>query len=251
MEKDLQYYMSLNYPFTVEKITDDGENYFSLELPDLPGCGSYGTTIEEAIERLDEAKELWLEASIKRGLYISEPVNEDDFSGKFLLRIPTRLHMNLSRKAKIKNISLNQYVKSVLEEEDNREIFYEYLTERDQKLVNILETQSRLINRLERRIHSLENEVNRSFRQKEPLSSAHWWTSNDSYYQPMPHDSIVCSMGIVNEPTYTIAASNNCIDMSKDEERPKKDNVISLRKRFSSTAVTSFSLEQSQITITT
>ena len=48
MKKDLDYYIGLNYPISVEKyIEDDGNEYFSLEIPDLPGCGSSGATLDE------------------------------------------------------------------------------------------------------------------------------------------------------------------------------------------------------------
>jgi len=35
--KDLQYYMSLKYPFTLEQ---DDNNYF-IQFPDLPDCKSW------------------------------------------------------------------------------------------------------------------------------------------------------------------------------------------------------------------
>lgn len=115
MKKDLTYYLSLNYPITIETYTEGKEVHYSLEIPDLPGCGAEATTLNEALEKLNDAKELWIEASLKRNLNIPELVSEDDFSGKFLLRIPTKLHMALAKQAKNENLSLNQYVKSILE----------------------------------------------------------------------------------------------------------------------------------------
>lgn len=145
MEKKLSYYMALNYPITVEKyIEDDGQENFAVEIPDLPGCGSHGATLEEALKRLDESKKLWIEASLKRGLDIAEPVDEDNFSGKFLLRIPARLHMNLAKIAKSKKVSLNQYVKSLLEQSDIVESLYKHIQKNDQKFFGIIETQKYL-----------------------------------------------------------------------------------------------------------
>jgi antitoxin HicB len=115
MKKTLPYYLSLNYPITVETYTEDEEVHYSLEIPDLPGCGAAAKTFNEAEEKLQDAKELWISASLKRKLPIPEPVSEDDFSGKFLLRMPTKLHMALAKQAKREKLSLNQYVKSVLE----------------------------------------------------------------------------------------------------------------------------------------
>lgn len=114
--KDLAYYLGLDYPITITKDIDEGEIYYEAEIPDLPGCGAHGKTVDEAIENLEEAKKLWLEVSLERNLPIPEPVAEDEFSGKFLLRIPPRLHMELSQNAKKEGLSLNQYIRRILEE---------------------------------------------------------------------------------------------------------------------------------------
>jgi len=115
VKKDLSYYLKLDYPITITKDIDKGEVYFEAEIPDLPGCGAHGKTIDEAINNLEEAKKLWMEVSLEKGLDIPEPVTEEEFSGKFLLRIPPKLHMKLSQNAKREGISLNQYVRNTIE----------------------------------------------------------------------------------------------------------------------------------------
>lgn len=115
MKKNLTYYLNLNYPITIETSSEDKELHYSLEIPDLPGCGAEAKTLDEALEKLQDAKDLWISVGLKRKLPIPEPVSEDDFSGKFLLRIPTKLHMDLAKQAKREGFSLNQYVKSILE----------------------------------------------------------------------------------------------------------------------------------------
>lgn len=135
MRKNLKYYLSLNYPISVETYTENGETGYALEIPDLPGCGASGKTVDEAMKNLEDAKELWISASLKRKLPIPEPVSEDDFSGKFLLRIPTKLHMALAKQAKKTGVSLNQYVKSVLELHMALSYQQETTAERDKKLL--------------------------------------------------------------------------------------------------------------------
>jgi len=116
MKKDLSYYLSLDYPFTLSKDSDNEKVYFIADIPDLPGCGAQGETIEKALKSLEEAKKLWIEVSLEKGLEIPEPVSEDDFSGKYLLRIPPKLHMLLTQSAKKEGLSLNQYMRKTLEE---------------------------------------------------------------------------------------------------------------------------------------
>jgi len=117
MKKDLSYYLNLEYPITITKDIDEGKTYFVAEIPDLPGCGAQGESIEEAIRNLEEAKNLWIEISFEKGYNIPEPVTEDEFSGKFLLRIPPKLHMRLTLEAKKEGVSLNQYIKRKLEKD--------------------------------------------------------------------------------------------------------------------------------------
>jgi len=115
MKKDLNYYLNLNYPMTIIKDVEDGEVYYIADLPDLPGCGAHGRTVDEAIKSLEEAKELWIEMSLEKGMQIPEPVSDEEFSGKYLLRMPPKLHMKLTTMAKTEELSLNQFIRKTLE----------------------------------------------------------------------------------------------------------------------------------------
>jgi antitoxin HicB len=191
MKKDLKFYLSLKYPHTVEEYEEDGKTYISLEIPDLPGCGAAGETYEEALAQLKEAKELWIEASLDRGLPIPEPVSEDDFSGKFLLRIPSRLHMDLAKLAKAHKLSLNQYIKSLLE----NALFLEHEKNQLQKLDDFVLHIDKILNRQNDRIEWLENimvYLSKSFRSSGPT----WLeTIISDESEPRPPQNINVSSG--------------------------------------------------------
>jgi antitoxin HicB len=106
----LEYYLSLNYK--IELYPDDSA--FVAEIPDLPGCITQGETMEEAISFINEAKHLWLETAIFRGIPIQEPKQLDNYSGKFLIRMPKSLHARLVSQATDECVSLNQYIVSLL-----------------------------------------------------------------------------------------------------------------------------------------
>lgn len=128
--KGLNYYMGLQYPSTMEEYEEEGKKYFSLSIPDLPGCGAIGETIEQALSNLEKAKAAWIEVCLEEGISIPEPALEDEFSGKFLLRITPQLHMRLSKLAEREGKSLNQYIRSILEakiNEDNCNILSDIL----------------------------------------------------------------------------------------------------------------------------
>ena len=109
MNKDLNYYMTLPYSKIVTLCDDESGKYYISKVMELDGCTSTGDTEEEALDGLREAMECYLEAKLKYGDSIPEPVHEDDFSGKFLVRIPKSLHRKLSLESQKEGISLNQY----------------------------------------------------------------------------------------------------------------------------------------------
>ena len=115
MKKDLEYYLSLDYPVEIRRIPEDEGGGFMASIPFL---GSYafvgdGETPEEAYENLQVAKREIFKDYLRDGLEIPEPPEDDepgDYSGRFLARIPAELHRDLAEAAKANGSSLNQYV---------------------------------------------------------------------------------------------------------------------------------------------
>ncbi len=60
----------MNYPIVIHK---DKDSDYGVMVPDLPGCFSAGSTIDEAVEMAKEAVELHLEGLIEDGVPIPEP----------------------------------------------------------------------------------------------------------------------------------------------------------------------------------
>ena len=108
----MQHYLRLKYPMEIVE-DDDG---VVATIPDLPGCVSFGETIEAALRSLNETKELWIKGRVDSGQPVPEPSQIEDFSGKFVLRIPRSLHKSLDREAKRQGVSLNQYILHLLSE---------------------------------------------------------------------------------------------------------------------------------------
>jgi len=104
--KDLQYYMRLKYPFTLEQ--DEDGSYF-IQFSDLPGCMTCGSTLEEALEMGNDAKKCWIESALKDGAFIPEPKTVDDYPDNFKLRLPKTLYKQLAGNAGAEGVSMNQY----------------------------------------------------------------------------------------------------------------------------------------------
>jgi antitoxin HicB len=112
----LKEHMELNYPV---ELTRDELGYF-VRIPDLPGCESNAATLEEAMASIDEAKAAWLEAALDSGVSVPLPRSEDDYSGKFVIRVGPSVHRDLVRIAAIEGLSLNALVSTVLARETGR-----------------------------------------------------------------------------------------------------------------------------------
>ncbi|MCL5105534.1 MAG: type II toxin-antitoxin system HicB family antitoxin [Armatimonadetes bacterium] len=114
MKKDLEYYMSLDYPVEIRRIPEsDGGGYIAT----IPSLGSYafvgdGETPEEAYANLQETKRALFDEYLAQGLEIPEPPEDDvsAYSGRFVARLPRELHRDLADAAEANGISLNQYI---------------------------------------------------------------------------------------------------------------------------------------------
>lgn len=112
VEKDFSYFRSLPYRIELNPATEGG---FVAAIPDLPGCITQGDTKEEALQMIEDARAAWIETALEEGFEIPEPVpNEDEFSGKFNLRIPRSLHRDLTKRAEREKVSLNMLATYIL-----------------------------------------------------------------------------------------------------------------------------------------
>jgi antitoxin HicB len=111
MAKTVKDYVDLPYTFEVRPEAEGG---WFVHVKELPGCMSRGETAEEALANIREVLPLWLEAAIEDGYAIPEPRTAEEYSGKFVARVPRSLHRELVEKAEQEGVSLNQYVSSTL-----------------------------------------------------------------------------------------------------------------------------------------
>jgi len=68
--KDVNYY--LNLPYVIELIPDE-DGYWFARIPLLAGCMTNGSSREDALALLDDAKKLWLETALELHKSIPEP----------------------------------------------------------------------------------------------------------------------------------------------------------------------------------
>jgi len=99
----------------------DGGGYL-ITFPDLPGCMADGQTEAEAVENGRDAFAATLSAlsdmgrNIPAPTFVPDDVTAFDASGKFLTRVPKSIHVRLSTRAKIEDVSLNTLVLTFITE---------------------------------------------------------------------------------------------------------------------------------------
>jgi len=144
-KKSIDYYMNLNYPYIVEEYDEDGEHRFGIKSIDLNGVWGSGPSLEEAYNDFQDSKRLWFETCLGKKIPIPEPMSANDFSGKFIIRIPPSLHMQVTKNAKLKGMSLNQYIKALLESDSSNHFIKE-------ELIRLGSSLERRLDRLEKRM---------------------------------------------------------------------------------------------------
>ena len=119
-QKGIEYYMQLPYSILLHEIEDEGEKYWIAEVPELPGCKSHGSTVEEAVNSVEEAKKDWILDSLESGEEVPTPTERDRYSGKMLVRMSRSLHRSLALIADTEKLSLNQLIVTMLAKEVGR-----------------------------------------------------------------------------------------------------------------------------------
>ena len=116
MAKELNYYLSLDYPVEIRHLSDSEGGGYMASIPCL-GAGSFlgdGDSPEQAYKNLQKCKKEIFEELIAQDIEIPEPPSFDQaciaYSGKFTIRMPKELHCRLATAAAENNSSLNQYI---------------------------------------------------------------------------------------------------------------------------------------------
>ena len=109
--RPLEDYQKLKYPVFIREAQEGG---FVAEIPELPGCITQGETIEEIYRNIEDAKRAWIEVAYEEGEEVPLPKDKQEYSGKFVVRIPKSLHRRLAEQARAEKTSLNQYVAVLL-----------------------------------------------------------------------------------------------------------------------------------------
>ena len=105
---EINKYLDLPYTFIIQKMNDESGEYYFAKVLEFDGCMSDGDTFAEAYENLRDAMAGWIETKLAYGFEVPLPKSNDDYSGKFVIRMPKSLHQKLVIEAEREGVSLNQ-----------------------------------------------------------------------------------------------------------------------------------------------
>ena len=106
---EVKDYLKLPYNFIIQKINDESGEYYYARVMELEGCQSDGDTFDEAYQNVLEAMEGYIETKLANGYEVPMPYGAEQYSGKFVVRVPKSLHRSLAASAQREGVSLNQY----------------------------------------------------------------------------------------------------------------------------------------------
>lgn len=98
-------------------IVPEEDGTFRAEILEFPGCIATGDTEVDALAALKDVALSWLESVTAMGKAIPEPMENLQYSGKLVLRMPKNLHKKAARTAERDGVSLNQFIVSSVAEQ--------------------------------------------------------------------------------------------------------------------------------------
>jgi predicted RNase H-like HicB family nuclease len=97
-------------------IQQDLDGCYYAKVEELDGCFAEGQTAQEAWENIQDSMKNWMEIAQEMNVPIPLPKSnqETEYSGKYLLRMPKKLHKELTMTAEEEGISLNLLMVNLL-----------------------------------------------------------------------------------------------------------------------------------------
>jgi predicted RNase H-like HicB family nuclease len=106
----------LKQPYT-RLVVPEPDGTYRSEILEFPGCIATGDTPAEALEAIENVADGWLQSALANNQAIPDPVDNTEFSGRLVLRMPKGLHKKAARLAEHERVSLNQFIVTCLAEQ--------------------------------------------------------------------------------------------------------------------------------------
>ena len=161
---NIEKLLSLNYELSIKRLEEDGEIYFAVSYPELPGLVVYTDTIEEGITDIENAKQEWFYAALESNMEIPLPREDKVVSGRITLRLPKSLHYEVKNKAAMEGVSLNLFLNQLI---NNSLRVYDMQQVSENIVIRASRNMSRIIKRFDFRTEKVINKLTNDIVKKE------------------------------------------------------------------------------------
>jgi predicted RNase H-like HicB family nuclease len=167
--------------YTFESTWSEEEEQFIGLCKEFPFLSAFGETQEEAINEIKEVVDFNIGWMNEDGEKLPEPIGLKKHNGKLLLRLPVHVHGMVEKQAEINNISINQFLVSLISHN-----LYQYQIEQNViQSAQILETMEKVCDQMQ---FQLQNNLNNVIDQNsiDQLDRANNIDSSNSHRQMLP-----------------------------------------------------------------
>lgn len=99
MSKNIKYYLSLPWSYTIEQEDDNGNHYYIIRVNELPGACTDAETIEEGMRLIQEVIEATVKLYINNGEEVPEPIRKEEYKGNIAYRTSPERHYYVTKVA--------------------------------------------------------------------------------------------------------------------------------------------------------
>ena len=114
-KKEINYYLNLNWSYTIEQETHRGKHYYIIRVNELPGVCTDAETVEEGMELIKEAIEGAVRLYLKNGEEIPEPIKKENFKGNIAYRTTSERHYYVAKLAKRMHKSISKTLDDIID----------------------------------------------------------------------------------------------------------------------------------------
>ena len=114
-KKNLKYYLSLKWSYTVEEDEADGKPFFIIRVNELPGVCTDADTLELGMVEIKDAIKAAVKLYQKHGEPIPEPINKEQFKGQIAYRTSSERHFRVAKMAKQLHKSLSKTLDAIID----------------------------------------------------------------------------------------------------------------------------------------
>jgi predicted RNase H-like HicB family nuclease len=114
-KKEINYYLNLNWSYTIEQETEKGKHFFIIRVNELPGICTDAETIEEGMANIKEAIEAAVFLYLENGKPVPEPIKKEDYKGNIAYRTTTERHYNIAKIAKQMHKSISKTIDEAID----------------------------------------------------------------------------------------------------------------------------------------